>query len=65
MTLLSIFATKHLLWISATIIFILLNIFFNKEEKGTGFMPDLMPGLRFIAYLVGYLVFWIVWLIVY
>jgi len=56
---------KTLSWIIATVLLLGFNIFFNKEERGGGYGPDLAPLFRFGLSMFCYLIFWIVWLIIY
>jgi len=53
---------KHLSWILATLVF--LGVFFYQAFK-EGRAYDFAPFLIVIANLVGYLVFWLIWLIIY
>jgi hypothetical protein len=50
-------------WIIATIIFLVYNIFFNKEERGGDYSFDMGPLVKGAISIVLYLIFWIVWLI--
>ena len=57
---------KLISWIIVTIIFLVYNFFFNKEERGGNWIAlGIGPMINFIISLVLYLIFWIIWLIIF
>ena len=55
---------KHGLWIIATIIFLLL-LSKNRENNSNAYAFDISYLFNIFAWICGYLIFWVIWLIIY
>ncbi len=57
---------KHIYWITFLVLFLLYNVFINKEKKTGGYFSfDFNVFFRFLISAIIYLASWIVWFIIF